>query len=260
VGLLAAAMVGSGAGGPLYSQGVTPGKIQQASRTELAQRITELEQQLAGNTLRGKRAEQAKSELASLRDRLAIGDFRVGDRFVITVRTDAVRADTASVRDSLKVSVLNLPDLTLSGTLRSELNDHVNAHVARYVRNAEVRTSVLTRIAIFGAVTRPGYYYASPDRPVSDIVMLAGGPAVDANLDQFQINRARRTMLSFKASRQAIKEGRTLEQLDVQSGDEFQISKKRRINWQLIIQLLFIASSLFFATINFLRLYYDRQE
>jgi hypothetical protein len=234
--------------------------LQQASRADLASQLSALEAQLAGSALRGRNAERARETAASLRERLAVGDFRVGDRFVITVRMDSVRADTASVRDSLKVSVLNLPDLSLAGTLRSELNERVNSHIGRYVRNADARTSVLTRIAIFGAVARPGYYYASPDRPVSDIVMLAGGPAPNANLNEFEIVRARRTIMSAKASRQAIKEGRTLEQLDVQSGDEFQIAQKRRVNWQLIIQLLFIVSSLTFAAINFLIFYVGRQD
>jgi hypothetical protein len=233
--------------------------LQQASRADLASQLSALEAQLAGGALRGRNAERARETAASLRERLAVGDFRVGDRFVITVRMDSVRADTASVRDSLKVSVLNLPELSLAGTLRSELNDRVNEHVARYVRNADVRTSVLTRIAIFGAVTRPGFYHASPDRPVSDIVMLAGGPAPNAKLNQFEVIRSTKTVVSVDDSRKAIKEGRTLEQLDVRSGDEFQIATKRRINWQLVIQMMFIVSSFFFATVNFLRWYYDRQ-
>lgn len=233
---------------------------QLASRASLEKEIDVLEGQIARGTVRGQKAEGARRSVAALRDRLAQGDFRVGDRFVITVRMDSVRADTASVRDSLKVTVLNLPDLSLAGTLRSELNDRVNAHVARYVRNAEVRTNVLTRVAIFGAVRQPGFYYASPDRPVSDLVMLAGGPAPEANLEQFEITRGGVTVLTAKASRRAIKDGRTLEQLDVQSGDEVRIPQKRRINWNLVIQLLFIASSLFFAVFNFLRWYYEQQE
>ncbi|MCE2901951.1 MAG: polysaccharide biosynthesis/export family protein [Gemmatimonas sp.] len=250
------------AGVPRLIEGQEPfsRSTQQATRADLAAQISALEQRLAGNSLRGKSADRARLELAALRDRLALGDFRVGDRFVITVRMDSIRADTASVRDSLKVSVLNLPDLTLAGTLRSELNERVNSHVARYVRNADVRTNVLTRIAVFGAVARPGFYYTAPDRPVSDIVMLAGGPAPEANLDQFELLRAKRTVVSVKDSRKAIKEGRTLEQLDVQSGDEFRITTKRRINWQFVIQIFFILSSLLFALVGFLQWYYDRQE
>lgn len=234
--------------------------MQRATRADLAARVAQLEQQVASGTLKGKNAEQANREIAEIKTRLSVGDFQVGDRFVITARMDSVRADTASVRDSLKVTVLNLPDITITGVLRSELDERINAHVARYVRNVTVRTSVLTRVAILGAVARPGFYYASPDRPVSDMVMLAGGPAPNANLNEFEVYRARARLLSSKDSRNAVRSGTTLEQLDIRSGDEFRIPQKRKINWQLVLQLFLILSSLLFALINFLKWYYDRQE
>lgn len=236
------------------------GSLQRATRTDLAARVAQLEQQVASAQLKGKSVEQAKQEIAAIQGRLSVGDFQVGDRFVITARMDSIRADTASVRDSLKVSVLNLPDLSIAGVLRSELDERLNSHVARYVRNVSIRTSVLTRVAVLGAVRTPGFYYASPDRPVSDMVMLAGGPAPQANLEQFEVYRARTRLLGTKDSRNAVRSGTTLEQLDIRSGDEFRIPEKRKINWQMVLQLFFIMSSLLFAVVNFLKWYYDRQE
>jgi protein involved in polysaccharide export with SLBB domain len=200
------------------------------------------------------------AELAAVRMRLQQGDFRVGDRFVITLRQDSVRSDTASVRDSLKVSVANLPDASLAGVLRSELDEWMTSHVARYLRNVSVRTSVLTRVAILGAVRTPGFYYASPDRPISDLVMVAGGPAEQANLNELEVSRGTAKLLSVKDSRKAVKDGRTLEQLDVQSGDEVKIPIKKKINWQIVIQSMLVVSSLFFAGLQFLQWYYNRQD
>ncbi len=198
--------------------------------------------------------------MVALRTRLEKGDFRVGDRFVITLRQDSVRSDTASVRDSLKVSVANLPDVSLAGVLRSELDERMSAHVARYLRNVVVRTSVLTRVAILGAVRNPGFYYASPDRPISDLVMVAGGPADQANLNELEVSRGATKLLKSQDSKQAVKEGKTLEQLDVQSGDEVKIPIKRKINWQTVVQMAFVISSLFFAALQFLQWYYNRQD
>ncbi|MBL0937508.1 MAG: SLBB domain-containing protein [Gemmatimonadaceae bacterium] len=158
------------------------------------------------------------------------------------------------------MSILNLPDFSVRGVLRSELDEKLTQHVARYIRNASIRSSVLTRISILGAVRAPGFYYASPDRPVSDILMLAGGPAPEANLGQFELRRGTITLLTPKQSKQLLESGRTLEQLDVQSGDEFRIPMKRKMNWQLIIQLFFILSSLFFAVFQFLQWYYGRED
>jgi len=241
------------------AQGAPLSGVQRATRVELAARLQLLETQL-GSTTRADQRAKIQAERAAIRERLEKGDFRVGDRFVMTIRFDSVRIDTASVRDSMMVSILNLPDLQLTGILRSELDERLNQHVAKFIRNASVRSNVLTRIAVLGSVMSPGYYYASPDRPVSDIVMLAGGPAPDANLGQFELRRGTRTLVDFKKSKRAVESGQTLEQLDVQSGDEFRIPRKRKVNWQLIIQLFFIISSLTFAAISFLQWYYDRQE
>lgn len=232
---------------------------QRAARSELAARLQQLEGLI---TAAGKADQRSKlqAEQAAIRARLESGDFKVGDRFVMTVRFDSVRVDTASVRDSLVVSILNLPDLRLQGVLRSELDEKLNQHVARYIRNASVRSNVLTRIAVLGAVRAPGFYYASPDRPVSDLLMLAGGPAPEANLSRFELRRGTVTLVGGKKSRALIESGKTLEQLDVQSGDEFRIPTKRKMNWGLVIQLFFIASSLFFAVFQFLQWYYGREE
>jgi protein involved in polysaccharide export with SLBB domain len=233
---------------------------QQATRAALAERVAQLEQQSSSGSLSGTARTRTMAELAAIRIRLQQGDFRVGDRFVITLRQDSVRSDTASVRDSLKVSVANLPDASLAGVLRSELDERMTTHVARYLRNVSVRTSVLTRVAILGAVRTPGFYYASPDRPISDLVMVAGGPAEQANLNELEVSRGTAKLLSVKDSRKAVKDGRTLEQLDVQSGDEVKIPIKRKINWQIVIQSMLVVSSLFFAGLQFLQWYYNRQD
>jgi protein involved in polysaccharide export with SLBB domain len=141
------------------------------------------------------------------------------------------------------------------------LDARLSAHVSRYLKNATIRSSVLTRIAILGAVRAPGYYYAAPDRPISDLVMLASGPVERANLAELEVSRGATVILKSKDSKRAMKDGRTLEQLDIQSGDEIRIPMQRgRPSFQTIVQLLFVFSSLFFAFLQFVQWYYSRQE
>lgn len=252
-------LAGLVAAAPVQAQNQPAAGAQRATRTELADRIKAIDAKLAGSVKSSERT-ALLAEKAAIAGRLETGDFKVGDRFVMTVRFDSVRVDTASVRDSLVVSVLNLPDVRLAGVLRSELDEHLNQHVARYIRNASVRSNVLTRIAVMGAVRAPGFYYASPDRPLSDLVMLAGGPAPEANLDRFELRRGAQTLVSSKESKRLMESGRTLEQLDVQSGDEFRIPFKRKIDWRLVLQLFLVVSSLLFAALQFIQWYYNRQE
>jgi len=256
---LGLALVG---GATLPAQSARPGTdvVQRASRLELTARLRDLEAQLANANTKGASRTRTDRQATSLRRRLIDGDFRVGDRFTIVVRHDTMRVDTASVRDSLKVSILNLPDLSLAGVLRSELDERVGTHVARYLRNATVRTNVLTRVAVLGAVRVPGIYYVSPDRPVSDLLMVAGGPAPEAAVDQLEVSRGSERVIASKDAKRFFREGRTLEQIDIQSGDEVRIPVKRKVNWGVIVQLLFVATSLFFGFLQFLQWYYNRQE
>jgi hypothetical protein len=255
--ITAALMVWGAAAG---AQATPAAGAQRATRSDLAARVSQLESNLLDSKLKGDARAKQQAELTAIRNRLSDGDFRTGDRFLITMRRDSVRSDTASVRDSLKVAVFSLPDISLHGVLRSELDERMSAHVARFLRGVEVRTNVLTRVAVLGSVRNPGYYYASPDRPVSDLVMLAGGPNPDANLKQLEISRGGRVQVKAKDSDRLIKDGRTLEQADIQGGDEVRVPIKKKINWQSIIQLAFVISSLFFAALQFLMWYYNRQD
>lgn len=254
---LAATLLGPAS---LVSQKAPVETLFRASRTAIATRVATLEGEIAGPKLKGSARERATAELGDLRTRLTDGDFHVGDRFLFTLTIDSSRTDTVAVRDNFAVTVASLPDVSLKGVLRSELDGVLEAHILRYVKNARVRTVPLTSLSIIGAAGRPGFYWASPDRPLSELIMMAGGPAIDANLRELEIRRAGKVTLRAKDSRNALMRGYTIEQMDVRSGDEVRIPAKRKFNWTAIIQLLFVVSSLFFAGIQFLQWYYDRQE
>jgi len=231
-----------------------------STRFEITQRLQQIDQQLALAGTKGKQRERLSDEATILRNRLQEGDFRVGERFMLTLIKDTIRTDSVTVRDSLLIGISNLPDMSLKGVLRSELTARVSAFVAEFLLNTGVRTQILTRVSLMGEVGRPGFYYLIPDRPVSEAVTVAGGPTSKADIKRLEVTRAGKVILSAKKSEQAVKEGKTLEQLNIQSGDEIRIPAIRKFNWQIITQLLLLASSLFFALVNFLRFYYSQQS
>jgi protein involved in polysaccharide export with SLBB domain len=230
--------------------------LQLASRAELVARKDSLERVLAAGALRGKSREQAAGEVAALQRRLEEGDFQVGDRFLVTILHDNAVSDSVLVREERAVSIASLPDASVQGVLRSELTDHLSAHVAKYLKSATVRTQLLTRVSVIGAVARPGYYYVAPNRPVSELLMAVGGAAPTAKLAGAEVRRNGRVVLPSKAVRRALEAGLTLEQLDIRSGDEMLVPTPRRLNWGLALQVAFLASSLFFAYLQFLQWYY----
>ena len=90
--------------------------------------------------------------------------------------------------------------------------------------------------------------------------MMAGGPALEANLRELEVRRASNVILKSKDSREAMIRGYTIEQMDIRSGDEVKIPSTRKIRWGSVIQLRFVVSSLFFAGIQFIQWYHSRQE
>lgn len=255
---VAVAIASFAVGSPSRAQTEPPEGAQRASRSHLAEKLAQLEKQIG--TVSGSDRQRLIVSREAIRSRLETGDFRAGDRFVMTLRQESVRSDTLVVRDSFFVAVLNLPEFSVKGVLRSELEERLQAHVSRFLKNAAVRTTLLVRVSLTGAVYKPGFYYAIPDRPLNDLLTIAGGPAVEADLSKITISRQGKTLLGGKASRKLLEEGRTLEELDVQSGDTVNIPVKKKFNWQLAMQMFFVISSLFFAGVQFLQWYYNRKD
>ena len=230
----------------------------QAKRLDLQNRVGVLETELANPKLNSNRKKAAQAELAAVKNRLEKGDFKTGDLLVITVNVeDKPVVDTATVRDNGKVSIQRFPDFPVVGLLRSEVLDGIKQHVDKYFRISDVRVNFSTRLTVSGAVARPGPYSVSPDRPLSEVISLAGGGSELSKLDQLEVKRAGHTIISNKASKRLLIEGKTIEQAGMQSGDEVVIPAKRKWNWQLITQTLLLVSSLMFALISFLSYLYS---
>lgn len=174
-------------------------------------------------------AEQKRNPLqaAALRQRLRDGDFQVGDRIVLTVVSDAPHTDTLLVRAGRVIDLPGNAVLPLIGVLRSELEDRVTAEVLKYVKAQEIDVTPLTRIAVLGEVVRPGYFALRSDVPITDAIMLAGGPTATADIERTVVKRANREYRSADETRQAVARGLTLDQLGLSAGDELVVGRQR---------------------------------
>jgi protein involved in polysaccharide export with SLBB domain len=175
-------------------------------------------------------AEQSRNPLqaAALRQRLRDGDFQIGDRIVLTVVSDAPHTDTLLVRAGRNIDLPGNTVLPLAGVLRSELKDLVTAEVLKYVKAQEVDVTPLTRIAVLGEVARPGYFAFRSDVPITDAIMLAGGPTAAADIERTVVKRASREYRSADETRQAVAMGLTLDQLGLRAGDELVVGRQRQ--------------------------------
>jgi protein involved in polysaccharide export with SLBB domain len=169
---------------------------------------------------------QRTAEIATIQDRLTNGDFAVGDRIVLSVAGQPALTDTFTVREGQILRLPTLSDVSLHGVLRSELQAHLYVEISRFLRDPVVRSGSLVRLSILGSVVRPGFYALPADMLVSNAIMTTGGLANNANVNRTVIKRGGQIIWTRDAVSSAIRNGSTIDQLNLRAGDEIDVGEK----------------------------------
>ncbi|MEP7064412.1 MAG: SLBB domain-containing protein [Gemmatimonadota bacterium] len=188
--------------------------------------------------------QQRQMQAATIRARLRDGDFDVGDRVLLSVRGDSTINDTVTVRAGRMIRLANMPDISLQGVLRSELQDYLTTQLARYIKRPDVQTTSLVRVALLGSVSKPGFYQVPADLALADAIMIAGGPSATADVDKTQIKRGNDVIYSSELLGQEVAKGATLDQLNIRPGDQILIGEKHKRNWAVIASIVGITAGL----------------
>lgn len=201
-----------------------------ATRAELQQRLAEYE--------RGNAPQMTPYEAAVIRQRLAEGDFQTGDRVMVVVEGEEALSDTFTVQPGPVLVMPVVGEIPLRGVLRTEAEQHIRQVLARQLRNPVVHVQPLIRIPVLGQVGNPGFYLLSPDALVTDAVMRAGGPTQNAELTKIKIERGDRELWKGETLQEAIVQGRTLDQLSLQTGDRIVVPEKRTFNFRTLLYIV----------------------
>lgn len=185
---------------------------------------------------------QKMGEAAAIRERLRDGDFQVGDRVALVIRGDSSLSDTVSVRAGRVIQLKNLPDISLQGVLRSELDGYLTKQVGRYLKNPEVEATSLIRLALLGQVGHPGFYSFPADMTLSDAIMIAGGPTQGGDVNRTIVKRDNKVAYNDKVVQRAFASGTTLDQMNLRAGDEVVVGEKGRHDWLRIAQVLSLSA------------------
>jgi protein involved in polysaccharide export with SLBB domain len=207
------------------------------SRPDLEQLLRRLEQASQARDSSAAARTRARDQAGAVRTRLAQGDFHAGDRVLLRVESSEPPASRAtppaerSVEEQLSDSFTVAPDrsitlplvgvISLAGVLHAELEAHLTRQLSQFIRDPVVHARPLIRIGIVGAVAKPGFYAVPADVVLSDALMVAGGPAPDAKLGDMRIERAGERLWEGDVLRQAITDGRTLDEMNLRAGDQF---------------------------------------
>ena len=202
---------------------VTPPQI---TRAELETRWQRLRDRALNPNLSDTQRRHAEAEAALIRARLDQGDFKTGDRIWLEVVGEPELTDTFTVAAGPVLTLPDLGDVPLDGVLRSELQTRLQEHAARFLREPTVRARTLVRVGVLGEVLSPGFYVTTPETPLSNVLMLAGGPTREAALSAIHVEREGRRVLKSEALLQAMSEGRTLEQMKLGEGDRIMVPRR----------------------------------
>jgi len=170
--------------------------------------------------------ERVYAEAVALKERLDNGDFQVGDRIILIVRNDTALSDTFSVNANRAIDLPNIGAVPLQGVLRSELQAHLVEVLSHYLKSPEITTTSLIRIAVLGQVARPGFLYLSATSVAADAFAAAGGLTPTSDLKKTRIMRNGQTLLEGQSLQKALASGRTLDQMNMQGGDEIEVGMK----------------------------------
>jgi protein involved in polysaccharide export with SLBB domain len=88
---------------------------------------------------------------------------------------------------------------------------------------------------VLGSVSRPGYYYASAEVPLTDVLMMAGGPAADADLKKTTIRRGSEMIVDEAKAQNALSQGTSLDMLHMIAGDAIEVGRKTQFNWLMAV-------------------------
>ena len=221
------------AGSRLTAQSVSPAGSAVSPRREYESR-SELEAQ-------AKAAESARrtGEAWLLHQRLEKGDFQDGDKIFLAVQASLIAGpldipDTVTVRAGRRIELGRMGELSLDGVLRSELTEKVRDHLAQYVKEPVVRTTPLVRVGVLGYVGRPGFFYSPADRPLSDVLMQAGGPGPDANINGLTVRRGDDVIWNAQDTHTALADGMSLDRMHLRAGDEIYVPQRSHVSWLAI--------------------------
>ncbi len=192
-----------------------------ATRQALQDLLVQLETASNSSVYSSQIRTQARAQANLVRRRLSEGDFQVGDRIMLRVEGETSLTDTFTVQAQREVVLPTVGAIPLGGVLRVELNDFLTQRLAQFIREPRVRAQALIRVAVIGAVARQGFYTVPVDVPVNEVLQIAGGLAVDAELDQFRIERGLERIYTGADLQRAVTEGRTLDAMSIQAGDRF---------------------------------------
>lgn len=198
------------------------------TRQELMSELARLDRDVSSTAYSPALREARRTTADAIRTRLANGDLQPGDLIRVTVVGNAPYSRDYQVSPLRTITFPSGVEISVSRWLRSELSDSLTAAIGQYIREPVVIATASIRLQLSGAVNRNGFFVAPATQLLSTLLMESGGgPARNANYPKSEIRRGpEQIVLSGEEFETALKEGHSLDILNIQAGDEIHIAEK----------------------------------
>lgn len=151
------------------------------------------------------------------------GTFKANEGLIIRVPLD-----TASViNGSYPIDSAGFVTLPVVGRLyvhdqtSSQLETFLAKRMSQYLRDTHVMATPVVRLSMLGFWQRPGMHYVDPSLSVWDACRVVGGPAGEANIDEWSVMRGSQVLAISLLDE--FSKGTSLRNAGVRSGDIFVI-------------------------------------
>ena len=225
--LIAAACLGIALAPSPVSGQSQESRLSQATREQIQASLAEAEKIIASSGYSGRIKEAKRKEIALLRSRIEEGDLQPGDQVILVVQGESTLTGNFTVGPARTLALPGIPDISVKGLLRSEVPDFMTNELKKYLKNPTVTAQVTLRLSFLGGVGRPGYYQMPAQALIDSAIMAAGGPGNGIDPANTKIERGGKEILSKEGFRQALVDGRTLDQLNLRAGDEIVVGGSR---------------------------------
>ena len=231
----------------------------QATRAELESTLVEIERIVASPAYGDEIKRQKQLEASIIRQRLQEGDILVGDQLQITLSiptspTAAPINGPFTIGPNQMLILPDIPPIPMRGVLRSEVKDYLTEHLARLFRDQTVQVVSTIRLTIVGGIGKPGFYQLPAETPLPDAIMAAGGPQGEEALQKTIIRRSNEEILGEEEVAAAIRDGLTLDQLNLRAGDELVVGEANKRDWFQTMRTVVMIPGLILSFVGLLRL------
>lgn len=197
-----------------------------ASRQELEATLKVIDELAASEGYSGDFREAKLLEAMLIRERLAEGDFQVGDQLVLASVSEQGLNGNFTVQAGRVLVLPNIAPIPMKGVLRSEAQGYLQEQLRRYIKDPDIRVQPMIRLSIMGGVGKPGFFQLPADQLLSEALMGSAGIGPQTDLKKAYVTRGGEKIVDEVAFETALAEGTTLDRLNLRAGDEIFVSVK----------------------------------